>query len=180
MSAQEICGHDARDDDRVPWDTCRNPAGWGTDNIGEGACTLHKDDQTKAEMSSIFAPNHGYYSRLTRDSQEKLDMLAHDFVERFRSNKGVVDEIDREFARSLAVDMHIARESSRYIGKHGLTEEVDDGKEKVNKLMYQHKQLKESIVNRMKKLGILRDPDTKKAEAMSKQKEWRSFLEQEA
>jgi hypothetical protein len=177
--SSDICGVDTSDDDRVPWNQCEHPAGWGTKHQGSGLCILHEDDEEELPNYGLFEPNHGYYARQDQADREKLEKIAYDITQRFMRVQGMIDEVDKEVARQLAVDMHLVRRSSEYVAQP-LLQKTSNGDEKINKLIHQHRRLQESVIERMKKLGIMQDPETKKAQAEeSKADSWRSFMEEE-
>lgn len=174
-----ICGANGSNDDRIPWEICQNPAGWGTDHQGEGLCSLHEDDPEFLPEFRLFEPNHGYYSQQDEDDRHKLEKIAYDITMRFQEQGGRVDEFDKEQARMLAIDMHLVRRSSQYVSRP-LMKGGDDGDEEVNQMIHQHRRLQESIIDRAAKLGILQDPESKKAQSeQEKAESWKEFVEGE-
>lgn len=176
-TSEDICGANAENDDRVPWDICRNPPGWGTEHQGTGLCTMHEEDEEYLPNFQLFSPNHLYYQQQNAGEREKLEKIAYDIVQRFQRTQGTIDEFDKEIARQLAVDMHLVRRSADHVAGpliHGAT--PDD--QEVNKMLHQHRRLQESIIDRAKKAGIMMDPESKKAQAEEdKADAWREFVE---
>lgn len=138
---------------------------------------LHEDDEEYLPEYGLFEPNHGYFSRQDEGDREKLEKIAYDVTERFRQVQGTVDEVDKEIARQIAVDMHLVRRTSKYVAKP-LAKKNEKGDQKVNKLIHQHRRLQESVIDRMTKLGVLQDPETKMAQAEEdKADSWRELME---
>lgn len=176
---RDYCKADATDDERVPWDECQNPAGWGTDHQGTGLCILHEDDPEHLPDYGLFEPNHGYYTRQDKADRKKLEKIAYDITQRIINLKGFHDEVDREFAREIAVDMHLVRRTSEYVAKP-LVETNTRGDKEVNKLLHQHRMLQESIITRLTKYGIMYDPESKKADATREKVDaWREMMEED-
>lgn len=178
--SNQICEADASSDDRVPWEICQHPAGWGTEHAGNGLCILHEDDPEYLPDYGLFEPNHGYYTRQDPADRDKLEKIAYDITQRFRRRQGIVDEVDKEIARQLAVDMHLVRRSSEYVAQPLLQQDKASGDEELNKLIHQHRRLQESIIERMTKVGIMNDPESKKAGAEeSKADAWRNMMSED-
>lgn len=100
--------------------------------------------------------------------------------DRIRSIKGDVDYLDRILARRIAVRLHIVCQASDYTGNVvGLTQTVftEDGTfDQKTPLVDEIRQYDKSIVQDLKSLGVLQDPESKKADALDS---WRKFVESE-
>ncbi len=64
-------------------DPCKNPAGWGTDHVGEGRCKLHGGCNTgpKDNTGNKNARKHGAYEQIARDQLDEDELEIFDNVD---------------------------------------------------------------------------------------------------
>lgn len=117
------------------------------------------------------------YINNIKDPNEKkeIDELKASLLDRMEQN-GENDRVDEKMAKRLATRLHIVEQASEYLQKHGLTQSVitDGGSyEKKQPVLDEIRRYDQSIVSDMKSLGILDDPETKKADALES---WREYI----
>lgn len=178
MVEYDICGRTNR-----AGDPCKRPAGWGTDHAGEGACKLHGGNAGAPEGNQnrtthgLNADPHRYAQSLDRENREFIEDVAATIEDRIRSNTGNVDYMDRVLARRVAIKLHIVSKASDYVQNQSgmvqtITTQHSSRKEKAA-LLSEIRRYDDSIFSDLKKLGVLDDPDSQKADALSK---WRGFI----
>lgn len=164
---------------------CDQWAGYGTDS-SEGRCNQHggKDyriEQIDAEEDVVLtALEHKpdeYMDRASQEEEEFIRDLNATICDRVRKLKGEVDPLDRVLAKRIAIRLNIAAEASEYLQRKGLVQEImtEGGKLDQNSaLISELRKYDRSVMQDLKDLGVLNDPESKKADAMS---EWRAFLD---
>lgn len=164
---------------------CRAFSGQGTDQ-DDGRCKNHFGG------SKVGAPEHNQHNRthgmsadpmhyaesLDEEEQAWVQDMTATICDRVRANTGNVDPLDRTLARRLAIRLHIASRASEYVRDNGMIETIwtDEGRQDVrNRLLEELRQFDKDIVNDLKKIGVLDDPESQKADALA---EWKSYVEQ--
>ena len=172
------------DGERVFAGYCSLRAGWGVVEGGEDGrrCKLHGGvpsggapaSNQNAAKHGLNADPHHYYRSLSREEQEFIEELSATIENRVRENTGTVDHTDRSLTRQVAIQLHISSKASSYVGKEsGLAQEVR-GRSEAAPLLEEVRQYDNSIFQSLKKLGVLDDPESSKADKMES---WRSFIE---
>lgn len=71
---------------------CQQPAGWGTDHVGEGRCKLHGGSNTgpKDASGNKNARKHGAYEQVIRD---QLDEKEEDIYDQVDTEKDLDEEL---------------------------------------------------------------------------------------
>lgn len=161
---------------------CDQAAGWGTDNEG-GRCKYHGGASPGAPEGNQNATTHGltadptkYHESLPPEEREYVLDVSAAIEDRIRAQKGDVDYVDRVLARRIAIKLHIVSNATDYVSTNGLTETVftDDGSfDKESPLLPVLRQYDREIWNEMRDLGLLDDPESKKADALD---EWRQYI----
>lgn len=177
-----ICGATKRDGSEGP---CGLPAGWGTDHVGEGRCKLHGGNagapsgNQNAAKHGLNADLHHYYQNLDPVERDFIEETASAIEDRIRKNRDTdsVDYMDRVLTREVAIQLHISSKASTYIGKEsGLLQEVPSGgstKEEPAPLLEEVRRFDDAIFQNLKKLGVLDDPQSTRAEVLDS---WRGFI----
>jgi len=172
------------DGERVFAGYCSLRAGWGVVEGGEDGrrCKLHGGvpsggapaSNQNAAKHGLNADPHHYYQSLSSEEQEFIEELASTIENRVRKNTEMVDHTDRILARQVAIQLHISSKASSYVGKEsGLAQEVR-GRSEAAPLLEEVRQYDNSIFQSLRKLGVLDDSDSAKADKMES---WRCFIE---
>lgn len=157
---------------------CGLAAGWGTD-FDSGKCRFHRgtspdgtshENNGNAEKHALRADPKKYHERQSDADQEWIFELSEAILDRIRRVRGNVDPLDRVLARRIAIKLHIAAKASEYVDETGIVQEVfvEDGgytKEIPNGIVQELRQYDREILNELKKIGLVDDPESSKAEA---------------
>jgi ribosomal protein S25 len=157
---------------------CGLAAGWGTD-FDSGKCRFHRgtspdgeshENNGNAEKHALSADPKKYHERQSDEEKEWIFELSETILDRIRRVRGDVDPLDRVLARRIAIKLHIAAKASEYVDETGIVQEVfvEDGgytKEIPNGIVQELRQYDREILNELKKLGLIDDPESSKAEA---------------
>lgn len=180
MTDENTCGRTNRDHE-----PCGLPAGWGTDHPGEGACKLHggnagaPEGNNNAETHALNADPYNYYESLGPEQREFIHRTASTIEDRIRKNTGKVDLLDEKLAKRIAIEFHIVSKATDYlINVSGLTQVTSGEKgsrEHKAALLGEIRKRDRAIVQMLRDLGVLNDPESKKAEYLD---EWRSWVEE--
>lgn len=170
---------------------CNQPAGWGTPDR-EGRCKFHaglstgpKTEEGLANIReaqsthSLAADPFGYDTDLDPAEREFVQGFQGEIIERKKMMFGQVDFIDRVLAKRIAIRAHIAMKASEYVESEGLIETIwtEDGQISMqNRIMDELRRYDKTIVDDLRKLGLLQDPESKKAAAIDR---WRQAMESE-
>ena len=166
---------------------CSLRAGWGTDHVGEGRCRLHggaitgagppKGNQNRT-THALYADPHHYHESLDPEGKEFVRDLSAAIEDRIRARGGDVDPMDRVLARRIAIKLHIVSKATDYVENvSGLIQTIHTEfctHEKKAPLLEEIRRYDKSIIHDLKKLGVLDDPESQKAEAVES---WRGFIE---
>lgn len=162
-------------------DPCGHPAGWGTDT-DDGPCKFHGGASTgapegnqNAQTHALFADHDGYYHNLDDDAQQWLFDFTHVLLDRHRDAHGKEpDMFDREALKNIAIDFHRVAHANEWFAENGMVQQdIQDTPQsfskttKINVWASEIRQYNESIYRRMQKHGLLNDPESQKADAMS-------------
>lgn len=161
---------------------CRNPTGLGT-KTKSGRCKFHgglggapKHNQNGLKHGADVDPHH-YAQSLGADEKEFLEDVEATICDRLRKVKGDIDFLDRVMARRVAVELHIVAKESDYVENvSGLTDVVQHehgSHEKEAALLEDIRQRDKDVFNMLKKLGVMEDPESQKADALDS---WRQFV----
>ena len=173
-----ICGATKRDGSG---DACEQPAGWGTDHVGEGRCKLHggcagapAGNQNAARHALNSDPDH-YYQSLSPEQKEWVDKVTDTIRDRIRENSGEIDHVDLVLSHQVAIEIHIVSRAENYIANEsGLMQEFGTRTEAVP-LLEEVRLYGRSIMQNLKKLGVLDYPVSQgEVDTLD---EWREFIE---
>lgn len=165
---------------------CNNPAGKATDHTGEGRCTFHGGDtetpgapthNQNAAKQSLTADPHHYHENLPSDEQQWIEDTTTAMLERIRRIHGRdPDFLDQALAKSIAINFHILSKARDYSKDELVQVIIKDGDsiEEKGALVEEVRRFQNSIIDNIKKLGLLEDPETQKANALG---EWREFVD---
>jgi len=156
---------------------CNAKAGKGTDHLGQGRCKHHGGCSTGAPEGNQNAQTHAlnadpfnYYQSLPYEQKEYVRAIAATIEDRIRTNTGTVDYLDRIIARRIAIELHIVSKASDYVmNVSGLTETIVTGHgshEKKATLLGEVRKRDKAIFKMLKKLGVLDDFKSQKADAL--------------
>lgn len=181
MTNEKSCGRTKRDGSEEP---CGLPAGWGTDHPSEGACKLHggnagaPEGNNNAETHALNADPYNYYESLDPEQKEFIYRTASAIEDRLRENTGEVGLLDEKLAKRIAIELHIVSKASDYVmNVSRLTQINDNGNssfERKTALLGEIRKRDRAIAEMLQDLGVLNDPESKKAESLD---EWRSWVE---
>lgn len=157
---------------------CNAEAGKWTDHVGEGRCKYHGGCSTGAPEGNqnrtthgIYANPHYYHQSLDAKGKEFVRDISASIEDRIRSNTGRVDYVDRALARRIAIKLHIVSKASDYVENHsGLVETITAKHSSRNTkaaLLGEIRRYDDSIFSDLKRLGVLYDHETQKADALS-------------
>jgi hypothetical protein len=167
---------------------CQSEAGKGTDHLGEGRCKWHggsvpkgkngapAHNQNAAKTHTTSDPHH-YHENLPPEEQEWIEDTSASILDRIRRIHGrEPDFLDRTLARSVAINFHILSKARDYSKDELVQVIVHEGgsHEEKGALVEEVRRFQNSIIQNLKQLGVLEDPETKKANALD---QWRSFVD---
>lgn len=168
---------------------CNHPEGWGRgEDITEGRCKFHHGQDTipdgggtegnqNAVTHGLSADPSNYEQHLDPEEAEWVRDVSAGIEDRIRRVRGDVDIVDRVLARRIAIKLHIVSNATDYIARSGLVQTIftEDGSfDAKGPLVDELRRYDKEIVNEMKQLGIIDDPESKKADALDS---WRQFVE---
>ena len=171
------------DDDGEPKEGyCAHPSGFRTDHSGEGRCYLHggaaksvMKGNTHSETHGLYTNRQSYYENRSDEEQNWIDAVVESLLDDMPGGDSNPSMAKLEMVRNIAIDMHKERRANEYIDEIGVVHKdktvgyTDDGrpmKEDVeNPLNISYDRLSRNITRNMEKLGILDDPESKKADA---------------
>lgn len=164
---------------------CQNYSGSGTDD-DSGRCRFHggatenagapAHNQNNAKTQMTADPHH-YHESLPQVEQDWIDDTTTAILERVRRIHGRdPDFLDRTLARSIAINFHILSKARDYSKDELIQVIVHDGGDHEEKgaLVEEVRRFQNSIIQNLKQLGVLEDPESQKADAMG---EWRGFID---
>jgi hypothetical protein len=178
----ETCG-DHGGTSKQTGDPCGRPAGWGVDD-SSGKCKHHRgtnsdgsshEKNQNASTHALFSSHDGYYHDLDDVEQEWVFDFTNDLLDRHRRvHDREPDMFDKEALKNIAIDFHRVAHANGYFRDKGLVEtkfvQGEEGPQpagdKLNEWAKEIRQYNESVYNRMKKHGLLEDPESDKADAM--------------
>lgn len=179
MADYDTCGRTKRDGSGDP---CKRPAGWGTDHPGEGACKLHggnagaPEGNQNAQTHALNADPWNYYESLDPEERDFIHETAATIEDRIRANTGDVDHLDRRLAKRIAIELHIVSKASDYVmNVSGLVDTITTehgSHERKAALLGEIRKRDRAIVQMLKDIGVLDDPDSQKADALEQWRRW--------
>lgn len=163
---------------------CDAKAGVGTDHLGEGRCKWHggtikesgnaggPDGNQHARTHSLNADPHHYHESLPPEGKEFVRDVSAAIEDRIRASSGEVDYLDRIMARRIAIELHIVSKASNYVENvSGLTQGAGEEERKAA-LLDEIRKRDKDIISMLKSLGVLDDPESKRADALAEWREW--------
>ena len=181
MTNDDICGAEAKS----TGEPCQRPAGWGTDS-SSGRCKFHGGASTGAPEKNQNAQKHGLHSTpeyLLEDLDETHRDTYHATFESLCSRYERIHGYEPDFAakkRLSRVSVEMVKEdlADEYLKQnhsdHILVEDevvgyTEDGRPQevtqTNKILPELTALKRETRLTLKDMGLLEDPESKKAEA---------------
>ena len=128
-----------------------------------------------AERHGLYADRSKYYRRLDDNEQAWIDAMVDAWLDDAPFGRDHLGGL--ELLRKTAIDEHKRRQANAYIDREGvITENVvdfndDDGdpivKKAENPAHLPYSRLAKDTIRTLKQLGVLQDPDTQLADAMS-------------
>lgn len=114
---------------------------------------------------------------------DSLDQAERDFVldvsatieDRLREKRGDIDLLDRVMARRIATRIHIASEAADYISDSSIVQqrfEDGDAYDEENPLLGNLRRYDASIIDDLRKLGVIDDPGSEAADALGVIAQW--------
>lgn len=167
----DICGAQAKS----TGEPCQRPAGWGTPN-SEGRCKFHGGSSSGAPEQNQNATTHAlnadpknYKENQAKEEEDWIRCVRESILDRIRKSGAEPDFLDKVLAERVAIQLHIVANATEYIDENGLIQTVfveDGGYEKdiPNSLVKELRQYDKDIIGNLKKLGVLEDPDSQKAD----------------
>ena len=127
-----------------------------------------------ATKHGLYADRENYYHNFPKTDTDFIDRMEKDLADRYRRINGRdPDMFAKQVLRAIAIDLEQIPNAYRYIKREGITQErenLQEGElfieEIPNVLLETVRAQNESVINRMKKLGLLNDPQTKTANAL--------------
>jgi hypothetical protein len=165
---------------------CGNGAGKGTDHRGAGRCKFHGGESTgppahnqNGTTTGLKVDPHHYHENLDPAEQEWIKNTTNSILNRVRRIHGRdPDFLDQTLARSIAINFHILSHARDY-SKDEMVQVIIHGEsgeshEEKGALVEEIRRFQNSLFDNLKKLGVLEDPESQKAEQMGG---WREFME---
>ena len=127
-----------------------------------------------ATKHGLYADRENYYENFPNTDQDFIERMENSLAERYRKINGrEPDMFAAQVLRAIAIDLEQLPDAYKYIKEQGLTqqrESIQEGtllvEDVPNTLLETLRKQNESIIKRMEKLGLLNDPETKKANAL--------------
>jgi len=164
---------------------CALKSGYKTDHVGEGRCKFHGGAGSGAPKGNVNAQKHGiytqrsnYYDNLPGEEKAWVDALVESMMEDAPFDKENFQKF--QMVREIAIDMHKKRQANDYTSDEGLIQENIVRDENGDPMMREgelvtetdenpvnmaYDRLDRTMTSKMKKLGLLDDPESQKAEA---------------
>lgn len=127
------------------------------------------EGNSNAVSHGLYTDPEDFLERVDPDEQERIESIYEAILSRLRAQDGVVDEFDASQAQTLAVKTFIVRRAGQFAAnamKDGETREIHRT----------YRLYSESVLDDAKNLGLLQDPESKKADALS---QWRGYIDSE-
>lgn len=161
---------------------CENNAGKGTEHPGEGRCEHHINqgainNQGNTTHHMDVDPSK-YTENLDPAEEQWIERTSAELMDRIRHIHGrEPDFLDRILGRLIVIELHIAFRASDYSKDELVQVIIRDGEahEETGALVEEVRRYTNDIFSNLKKLGLLEDPESKKADALN---EWKGYLEQ--
>lgn len=134
-----------------------------------------KDNQF-AQKHGLYSDPEKYFENMSEKEKTEIEEIQEAILDRMRQD-GEIDAVDRKMAKSIAVRSDIAEDAAEYVKKKGLTQTVwteNGSHQKKNPILTELRLYDSSVIDDMRKLGNLDDPETKKADSLSS---WREYIE---
>lgn len=179
---------------------CALVAGYGTEHKGDGRCKYHGGAGSGAPKGNVNGQKHGlytqrssYYKNLPGEEKAWVDALVESMLGDAPFTKDNFQKF--QMLRNIAIDMHKLRQANEHTAEDGLIQENivrdDDGNPMVdqegdlitetdeNPINLTYDRLNRTMTKQLKELGLLDDPESKKAQAGESISEQLSDLRQE-
>jgi len=165
-----ICGAECRDGT----DCQRAPMDNGRCYHHGGESTGAPEENQNAQTHALFSDRDGYYQNLPEEQQEWVFDFTNALLDRLRERQDTEpDMFDKEALKNIAIDYHKVAHANDYFKREGMTQisyktagESVVQEDQINVWAKEIRQHNESIYRRMKKHGLLDDPESQKADAI--------------
>lgn len=169
---------------------CQAEAGKGTDHFGEGQCQHHggatvgSDKGAPAhnqngQTSAMSVDPHHYTENLPPEEEQWIERVTAELLDRVRRIHGrEPDFVDRTLSRLVTIELHIVFNATDYT-KDQLVQVIlhdNTSHEEPGALVEEVRRYSNSIFSNLKDLGVMEDPESKKADSLN---QWRDFVEGE-
>lgn len=171
---------------------CQRAAGWGT-AFEDGKCRLHRGTSpdgsshagnTNAVKHGIYRDADDYYQDLEDYDQAFVDAIFRSFLEDAPFTEHNVGKCEKLW--QVAIDLHKRRRANAQLSTEGLTTTVgySEGGQPIQGEHYLHityDRLGRETTRTLKELGVLDDPDSQQASAITELKEaWKERARSDA
>lgn len=186
LPAGKFCNVRETDEEDCFVGYCDQYASYDTETEERGRCKPHsvaKPPYTALQNNQRASKHHmnsdplKYAQNLdTEDEEEYIEGLKEVILDRLRETKEP-DFLDDVMAKRVATKFHIVEQASEYVQAEGLVQVVytEHGQhEDKNPVLQELRLYDSSIMTDLKRLGLLNDPETQKADALA---EWRDYIE---
>jgi hypothetical protein len=131
------------------------------------------ENNGRAEKHGLGSDPKKYKARQDQEEADWIRSVRESILDRMRAYGREPDFLDEVLAERTAIQLHIVSNATEYVDKNGLVQTVfveDGGYEKdiPQKLVQELRQYDKDIISNLKKLGVLNDPDSQKADAMER------------
>lgn len=169
---------------------CNNPAGKGTDHLGDGRCKWHggnstggpgapAHNQNAAKTHAHSDPMH-YAESLDPDEEEFVEDTTAAILDRIRREQNrEPDFLDRTLSRMVAIELHMFYAASEYSKDELVQVIIKDGSsvEKPGALVEEVRRFSNSIFSNLEKLDVFPNQEN---EGSTQLDQWLEIVEDQS
>ncbi len=169
---------DEWDDDTTGY--CMNPEAFRCDDPDANRCYLHggadngpPEGHNNGEKTGMYSDRQNYYNNRSFEEQQWIDAVIESLLD--DAPFGPQSFAKMQMLRNVAIDMHKMKNANEYIDEVGVVHRdktvgyTDDGKpikvDEENAINIAYDRLQKSTLRTLKRLGVLQDPESQKADA---------------